>query len=120
MFLIARKNKTKNKKSKSKDQFGGVVRVRLPKEEDGEVLGQVVQTLGGGLLLVRCMDGKTRKINIPGKHRKRMWTRVGDVVIVIPQYGLNEDERGTLEHRYRKNEANDLFKRGLIPEEYIM
>ena len=92
----------------------------MPEEDKGEVLGQVIQTLGGGLLLVRCMDGFTRKINIPGKYRKRMWTRVGDVIIIIPQFGLHPEEKGDLEHRYRRNGALILYERGLIPEEYIL
>lgn len=94
--------------------------MRLPRKQDGEVLGQVIQTLGGGLLLVRCLDGFTRQINIPGRYRKRMWVRLGDVIIIIPQYGLDEEGKGTLEHRYRKNGAQILFERGLIPEEYIL
>lgn len=94
--------------------------MRLPDAKTGEVLGQVMQTLGGGLLLVRCMDGHTRKINIPGKYRRRMWTRLGDIVIIIPQFGMDETGKGTLEHRYRQNEAQILLERGLIPEEYVL
>ncbi|MFV2016095.1 MAG: translation initiation factor 1A, partial [Candidatus Heimdallarchaeota archaeon] len=55
------------------------------------MLGQVIQNLGGRLLLVRCKDGKTRKVMIPGKYRRRMWVRLGDVIILIPQFGMDED-----------------------------
>ncbi|MHA2168868.1 MAG: translation initiation factor eIF-1A [Candidatus Kariarchaeaceae archaeon] len=83
-------------------------------------MGQVIQNLGGRLLLVRCVDGHTRQVSIPGRYRRRMWTRVGDVIITIPQYGLNPDNKGTLEHRYTKNESQMLYERELIPEEYIL
>ncbi len=119
---IAKKKKPgkKGKKSNRTTVADEVVRVRLPKAQDGEVLGQVIQSLGGGLLLVRCMDDFTRQISIPGKYRKRMWVRPGDVVIIIPQYGLDEEGKGRLEFRYRKNGAQVLYDRGLIPEEYII
>jgi hypothetical protein len=45
---------------------------------------------------------------------------VSDVIILIPQYGLDPDNKGTLEHRYRKNGTQMLYERGLIPEEYIV
>ncbi|OLS24036.1 MAG: Translation initiation factor 1A [Candidatus Heimdallarchaeota archaeon LC_2] len=83
-------------------------------------MGQVIQNLGGRLLLVRCMDSKTRQVSIPGKYRRRMWVRLGDVIILIPQYGMKEDEKGMLEFRYSKNEAKLLYERELIPEEYLM
>jgi hypothetical protein len=49
-----------------------------------------------------------------------MWTRVGDVIIIIPQFGLDPENKGNLEHRYRRNGALILYERGLIPEEYIL
>lgn len=88
--------------------------------EEGEVLGQVIQKLGGAYLLVRCTDGYTRKVRIPGKYKKRMWTRVQDVVAVYPDYGMAETEKGTLEHRYKKLGSKKLYEKGLIPEEYII
>ena len=76
--------------------------------------------MGGRFLLTRCTDDKTRQVMIPGKYRRRMWVRVGDVILLIPLYDLNPDEKGMLEFRYSANEAQQLFQRGLIPEEYIM
>ena len=118
--IAKKKQKKKGKRTNRTQVADQIIRVRLPKKEDGEVLGQVIQTLGGGLLLVRCLDGHTRQINIPGKYRKRMWVRLGDVIRIIPQFGLDEKGKGTLEHRYRKNGAQILYNRGLIPEEYII
>ncbi len=113
---MARKKKSVHVRTPSGEE--GVLRVRLP--EEGEVLGQVVQILGGGILLVRCLDGQTRKVRIPGKYRKRMWTRVGDIVSVMPEYGMREEEWGTLAHRYKNNEATWLEKNGYIPKEFLL
>ena len=114
---MVKKNRKGKNKTRTHSKDGEVIRVRLPKED--EILGQVIQLLGGGLLLSRCIDGKMRQIRIPGKYRKRMWTRTGDIIILLPQYGLNPDKKGELKHRYRKNENQFLFERGLIPEDYL-
>ena len=49
-----------------------------------------------------------------------MWVRLGDVILLIPQFGMNEDGKGMLEFRYSKNEAKLLYERQLIPEEYLL
>ena len=117
---MAKKKKSgkKKKKTRTKAEDGAVIRYKLPKE--GEVFGQVIQLLGAGLMLTRCVDGKVRQVRIPGKYRKRMWTRTGDVIICIPQYGLHPETKGELVHRYRKNVLPILFEKGLIPEEYLI
>ncbi len=48
-----------------------------------------------------------------------MWTRTGDVIICMPEYGLHPESKGELVHRFRKNETKILFQRGLIPEEFL-
>ena len=55
-----------------------IARIRVPKE--GEVLGIVELMLGGDKMRVRCDDGKVRICRIPGKLRKRVWIRVGDLI----------------------------------------
>ena len=111
----ARQSKKGKRPETSEDE---VLRVRLP--EEGEVLGLVVQILGGGFLLVRCTDGYMRKVQIPGKFRKRMWCRVGDIISCMPWYGMGEEERGTLVYRYKQNETNWLVQNGYIPEDFVL
>lgn len=96
----------------------GTVRVRLP--EEGEVLGQVIQMLGNRILSVRCVDGYTRKVRISGKHRRRMWVNLGDVIALMPDYGMDEEAWGTMTFRYKSKGAKKLYERNLIPEEYLL
>ena len=49
------------------EQMGSL---RMPRE--GEILGVVIGTLGGGRLMVSCKDGKERMCRIPGKIRRCM------------------------------------------------
>ncbi len=57
-------------------------RVRRPKE--GEMLGIAIAMLGASRLTAECEDGKTRMVRIRGKLRKRIWVRVGDLVVLVP------------------------------------
>lgn len=93
------------------------IRAQLPGE--GEYFGIVIQILGASILLVKCIDGFTRQIRIPGKYRKRLWCRVGDLVIIMPQYGMNPDEKGELVHRFRRNEVQWLINNRHVPEDFV-
>ena len=84
-------------------------RVRRPKE--GEMFGIAVAMLGASRLTVECEDGKTRMVRIRGKLRKRIWVRVGDLVLVVP-WQTEPDEKADMVWRYTKTEANFLKKKG--------
>ena len=78
-----------------------------------EVLGIVEQMLGASRMLVRCKDGHMRTIRIPGKIKRRIWVRAGDVVIVKP-WTVQEDKKGDLVWRYTKAQVSRLMNQGLI------
>ena len=78
-----KKKKTfKKKKKPSKNQETEIVRVRTPRENEGEMFGVVLQLMGGTQVKVQCHDGEERNCRIPGKLRKRVWLRQGDLIIV--------------------------------------
>ncbi len=87
-----------------------VGRVRIPKK--GEILGIIESTLGASRLRVRCNDGKMRICRIPGKLRKRVWMRIGDVVIVKPWEIQNDN--GDAIWRYTAAEAGWLRRKGIL------
>jgi translation initiation factor 1A len=99
-----------------KDGQEEYIRVRLPR--NGEILGIVTRILGADRIEVRCMDGKTRVVRIPGKHRKRLWCRQNDIVTILPWYGLQEDTRADLVWRYNRNQARWLEEKGYVKFEY--
>ncbi|MHA1380204.1 MAG: translation initiation factor eIF-1A [Candidatus Helarchaeota archaeon] len=107
----------KNKKKKHPQSEDYVRRVQVPVE--GQVLGRVIQILGGGWLKVQCEDKKVRNCRIRGKIRKRMWIRIDDVVLVEPWIDMQSDERGEIITRYTKTQArwlqrNRYLKSGTI------
>jgi len=84
-------------------------RTRIPKS--GEILGLVLATLGCGKMTVECDDGKTRMCRIPGKIRKRVWVRIGDLVIVEPWH-VQADERADIVWRYTQTQTEWLKRKG--------
>lgn len=80
-------------------------RLRLPKE--GEVLGVVEQMVGFDRVTVRCRDGHVRTCRIPGRLKKRVWMKEGDVVLVEP-WLVQGNERGDIINVYTKTEVEDL------------
>ncbi len=88
-----------------------ISRIRIPKE--GEVLGVIEEMLGGDKMRVVCDDGKTRIVRIPGKLRKRVWMRPGDLILVQP-WKIQGDKRGDAVFKYTPTQANWLKKKGYI------
>lgn len=88
-----------------------ISRIRIQKE--GEVLGTVEIPLGSDKLKVACDDGKTRICRIPGKLRKRVWIRAGDLVLVQP-WKVQGDKRGDIVFRYTATQANWLKRKGYV------
>jgi translation initiation factor 1A len=85
-----------------------VLRVRIPRNK--EILGIVLQRLGGSRMKVQCLDGKERICRIPGRLRRGLWVRERDVVIIEP-WELGGDEKGDVLYKYRSRAEVDFLKR---------
>jgi translation initiation factor 1A len=90
------------------------VRVRLPNKSKKEIFGIADQLLGASRIKVMCSDGKSRMGRIPGKIKKRMWIREGDLLIVRPWDF--QDEKADIIYRYTRTQAISLSRKGLIPK----
>lgn len=104
-----------NNNSNEEEEY---IRVRLPKKNEGELFGIADQLLGASHLKVMCSDGKSRMCRIPGKMKRRMWIREGDLVIVKPW--SFQDDKGDIVWRYTKTQAGYLSRRKIIPKEIDM
>jgi translation initiation factor 1A len=69
--------------------------------------------LGSDKMRVRCEDGKERIARIPGKLRKRVWIKVGDIILLQP-WKVMTDRRGDVIWRYTRTQANWLQKKGYL------
>ncbi len=88
-----------------------ISRIRMPR--GSEILGIVEMMLGGDKLRVKCNDGNARICRIPGKLRKRVWIRIGDLVLVEP-WTTQSNERADVVFRYTLTQANWLRRKNLL------
>ena len=90
-------------------------RAPLPKDYKREMFAIADQLLGASKIRVMCADGKSRIGRIPGKLKKRMWIREGDLLIIRP-WELGGDEKADIIFRYTRTQATSLARRRMIPE----
>ena len=67
------------------------VRVRIPRGK--EVIGKVESRLGANRMNVACFDGKTRNCRVPGRLKRALWIRPGNIVLVEP-WEYEGDKKG--------------------------
>lgn len=101
----------KNPKNKLSDlQQEESTRVRFPKKD--EFIGIVEKRLGGSRMYVRSVDGKEIMARVPGRVKKFLWIREGDIVLLQP-WELDKD-KADLIYKYKPNEVKNLEKKGLL------
>ncbi len=88
-------------------------RTKIPRGR--EVFGIVEQRLGGSRMSIRCLDAKKRICRIPGRLKRKLWVREGDVVIVEP-WELGGDTRGDIVYKYKPNQVAYIKNRGYLKE----
>jgi translation initiation factor 1A len=104
------KNYKRNKEGDSDE----LVRVRLPRQNKREMFGIADQLLGASKIKVMCADGNSRMGRIPGKLKKRMWMREGDLLIIRPWEF--QDDKADIVYRYTRTQASYLNRKKAIPE----
>lgn len=92
-----------------------MMRVPMPKDYKREMFAIADQLLGASKIKVMCADGKSRIGRIPGKLKKRMWIREGDLLIIRP-WEFQEDDKADILFRYTRTQATNLARRHIIPE----
>jgi translation initiation factor 1A len=93
-----------------KKNFQEKIRIKFPRTN--QFIGLVDQRVGGGRMLVKCTDGKTRNCKVPGRLRRALWIREGDYIIIEPWEFDNE--KADVLYKYSKSAINALKKQGLL------
>lgn len=103
----------KKKQEEEKQQLiqQEISRIKLPR--GNQVLGILDQRLGASRVRVRCLDGKTRICRIPGRLKRRLWVRTGDIIIVEP-WEFGGDEKGDVIYKYTNTQASFLNRKGYL------
>jgi translation initiation factor 1A len=84
---------------------------------EGHVFGKVDGLFGFGWLSIICQDGKRRKCRVRGKLRRKIWVKLGDIVLVEPwQFS---DGQGEILFRYTRGQVDALLARKLLPSSFV-
>ncbi|RMF54320.1 translation initiation factor eIF-1A [Candidatus Woesearchaeota archaeon] len=86
-------------------------RVKLPR--GNQTFGILEQRLGASRMRVRCLDGKTRVCRVPGRLKRRLWVREGDILLIEP-WDLSGDEKGDVIFKYKPSQIGFLKRKGLL------
>ncbi|MBU0615443.1 MAG: translation initiation factor eIF-1A [Nanoarchaeota archaeon] len=106
-------SKKKEEEQKQQALQEEISRTRLPR--GNQVLGVLDQRLGASRVKARCLDGKERICRIPGRLKRRLWVREGDIIIVEPwEYG--GDEKGDVLFKYSKAQIEYLRRKGYLKQ----
>ena len=104
-------SKKKEELAKQAELQQQIIRIKLPRANQS--LGIVDQRLGGSRMRVRCLDGNERICRIPGRLKRHLWVREGDVVIVEP-WEFCGDKKGDIIYKYTKSQIQFLKKKGYL------
>ena len=91
-----------------------VRRYRMPDTRNREMFAIADQLMGASKIKVMCEDGKSRMARIPGKMKRRMWIKPGDLMIVKPWDF--QDDKADVVYRYVRTQSVNLSRRKKIPE----
>jgi translation initiation factor 1A len=81
--------------------------------ETTDVFGVATKLLGNDRVMVKCQDGYERVCRIRGKMKRRVWIRLGDVVLVSP-WDFQSNLRGDVIWRYTRGQSDYLRRRGML------
>ncbi len=85
-------------------------RVKMPKGE--QFIGIVEKRLGGSRMNIRSIDGRDIMARVPGRVKKYLWIREGDIVLLEP-WELDKS-KADLIYKYKPNEIKQLEKKGIL------
>lgn len=105
------KKKPFKKKKSNEPEQPEIVRVRMPR--GNETLGILEQRVGSSRTIVKCLDAKTRNCRIPGRLKRKLWVREGDIVLVQP-WELGGDSKGDIIFKYRPAQVSFLRKKNML------
>jgi translation initiation factor 1A len=91
-----------------------VRRYRMPDTRNREMFAIADQLMGASKIKVMCEDGKSRMARIPGKMKRRMWIKPGDLMIIKPWDF--QDDKADVVYRYVRTQSTNLSRRKKIPE----
>tara|TARA_B100000315_G_C14430991_1_gene520118 strand:+ start:70 stop:414 length:345 start_codon:yes stop_codon:yes gene_type:complete len=104
-------SKKKEEAAKQEQIQTEISRVMMPRGK--QTIGLLDERLGASRTRVKCLDGKTRICRIPGRLKRKLWVRPGDIVLVEP-WEFGGDEKGDIIFKYRPAQRDYLQRKGML------
>lgn len=96
---------------KNTDEEQPMQRVRIPR--GNEVIGKVDQRVGANRMLVSCFDGKQRNCRVPGRMKRKLWIRPGNIILIQP-WEFEGDKKGDIIFSYTPTMIQWLERKGYL------
>ena len=106
-------SKKKEEEEKQEALQQEITRIHLPR--GSQTFAVLDQRLGASRMRARCFDGKTRICRIPGRLKRRLWVREGDIIIVEP-WEFSGDEKGDVIYKYTHAQVSFLRRKGYLKQ----
>ena len=87
-------------------------RAKMPSK--GQLIGLVIQRLGGNRMSVKATDNKIRNCRVPGRFKRKFWLRSGDAVIIAPW--PDNDDKADIVFQYKKGARFQLDKTKILDQ----
>lgn len=102
-------NEPEQTQEQGEQQFTG--RVRTPR--GNEVMGKVETRAGANRMIIACFDGKKRNCRVPGRLKRALWIRPGNIVLIQP-WEFEGDKRGDIIFSYTPAAVQWLENKGYL------
>jgi len=104
-------SKKKEEQAKQEAFQQEIRRIKTPR--GNQCFAIVEQRVGASRMRAKCFDGKDRICKIPGRLKRRLWVREGDIVIVEP-WEFGGEEKGNILYKYSKSQVGFMKQRGYL------
>ncbi|MFA5953026.1 MAG: translation initiation factor eIF-1A [Candidatus Pacearchaeota archaeon] len=88
---------------------------RAPLPKANQIIGIIEERHGGNKMKVSCVDGKERNCRVPGRLKRELWLRPGDIVIV--EFWELDKEKGDVILKYKPSQIAWLKQNGYLEKE---
>ncbi len=89
-----------------------ISRIRYPNREELEMFAIATQLMGTDQVKAKCEDGTERQCRIPGKMKKKVWIRQGDLLII--RLWSFQPIKADIVWRFLGTQAEHIKRKGLL------
>lgn len=89
-----------------------IAKIRYPRRDELEMFAVATQLMGTDQVKAMCEDGIERQCRIPGKMRKKVWIRQGDLLIIRLWYF--QTKKADIVWRFLGTQMEHIKRKGLL------